>query len=120
MINDNDNLLEILKSSQDINKSSIQQPKPIKAIDKKAKNKSKSDKINKSVLKARKFDFMVDPDLVDYLDHQIFITGIREKKDYINYLIRQDLKKRLNISDNQDLIDEWLNYKDNHIPKGLK
>lgn len=114
---DNDNLFEILTSSKEISKDIVKKPQVIKNNN---TNKTGKKQVNKSVLKSRKFDFMLDPELVDYLDHQIFLTGIRDKKDYLNHLIKQDMIKRLNISEGQDLIDEWLKYKDTHIPKGLK
>lgn len=120
MNNDNNNILDFMESSSTITETSVLNNSNNKTNPTKTTKKVNKKNTNKSVLKVKKFDFMVDPDLVDYLDNQIFITGIRDKKDYLNHLIRQDLKKRLNISDNQDLIDEWLKFKDIHVPKGLK
>lgn len=68
----------------------------------------------------RKFDFQIETKLIDYLDHQIFLTGIRDKKDYLNHLIEEDMRKRLNVKENEDLIDKWYEYKEKNIPKGLK
>lgn len=120
--------IEVKPIKETDNKPSVSdvKPKPIKKDnpkDKEPKDKYKYKKVNKegNLTKEGNYTitFKIDADIEQYLKHIDKITFIdvlegkatesQDATNYVNELIRADLKRRLKLADNEQDFNKWVN-----------